>query len=129
MVVDVDDGGVRRDALDAAPGALQVARVEKEHQLRVDAVRRLGQDVTETRQELVHLRQRRRYEHPNFLARDAEGFSECQAASKRVSVGVLVAEDQDLLVGLDQLLDLVIDVRSLLRGGYFSASPFESPLV
>jgi hypothetical protein len=42
-----------------------------------------------------------------------------------------VAEDQDLLVGVDELLDLVVDVRSLLRSGYDSSSPIgiaSSPL-
>jgi hypothetical protein len=58
----------------------------------------------------------------------AECFGKREAASKRVSVGILVAEDQDLLVGFDQLLDLVIDVRSLLRGGYDSPSVRGSPL-
>jgi hypothetical protein len=42
------------------------------------------------------------------LARPAEGLRERQAAAEGVAVGVLVAEDQDLLVGLDELLDLVV---------------------
>jgi hypothetical protein len=88
-----------------------------------------SEDVAEAGEELVHLGQRRRDEHPDVLAVGAEGFSKSKAASERVAVRILVPEDQDLLVGVDQLLDLVIDVRSLLRGGYFSASPFESPLV
>ena len=88
----------------------------------------LGQDVAESREEFVHLGQRRRDEHPDVLTVGAERFSKRKAASERVAVGILVPEDQDLLVGVDKLLDLVIDVRSLLRGGYFAASPFESPL-
>jgi hypothetical protein len=42
------------------------------------------------------------------LARPAQGLREREAAAEGVAVGVLVAEDQDLLVGLDELLDLVV---------------------
>jgi hypothetical protein len=42
------------------------------------------------------------------LARGTQGLSEREAAAERVPVGVLVTEDQDLLVGLNELLDLVV---------------------
>jgi hypothetical protein len=35
-------------------------------------------------------------------------FSERKAAAERVAVSVFVAEDQNLLVGLDEVLDLVV---------------------
>src|SRR5438094_1794326 len=82
-------------------------------------MRRLGLDVFETREERVHRRERRRNQHPDILALRPECFGEGEAAAKRVAVGVLVAEDQDLLVGLDQVPDVVIQVRLVpLRGGY-----------
>jgi hypothetical protein len=42
------------------------------------------------------------------LARRAQGLGESEAAAERVAVGVLVTEDQDLLVGVDEVLDLVV---------------------
>jgi hypothetical protein len=42
------------------------------------------------------------------LAGGAQRLRECQAATERVTVGILVSEDQDLLVGLDQVPDLVV---------------------
>ncbi|HZQ49466.1 MAG TPA: hypothetical protein VFB69_04075 [Candidatus Dormibacteraeota bacterium] len=62
-----------------------------------------------------------------MLARGAQRLSEREAAAERVAVGVLVSEDQDLFVGVDQLLDLVVEVLQLvcLRGGYEpTSSPF-----
>src|SRR6202030_1818645 len=58
----------------------------------------------------------RRDEHPDFLARAAQRLREGEAAAQRVAVRVLVAEDQDLLVGVDQFLDLVVQVLGLGRG-------------
>jgi len=53
------------------------------------------------------------------LAGGAQSLGEGEAAAQRVAVGVLVAEDQDLLVGVDELLDLVVQVPGLGRcGGY-----------
>ncbi len=43
-----------------------------------------------------------------MLPRGLQRLSEREAAAERVAVGVLVSEDQDLLVGLDELLDLVV---------------------
>jgi hypothetical protein len=45
-----------------------------------------------------------------MLARGPQGLREGEAAAKCVAVCVLVSEDQDLLVGLDELLDLVVAV-------------------
>ena len=119
MVVDVDDGCVRRDLLDAAARPLQVARVEEEGEKCVDAAWRFFQDVAEPGQECIHLWQRRRDEHPYLLARRAERFGECKAAAKRVPIRVLVTKDEDLLVGVDQLLDLAeLVVDPSLRGRY-----------
>jgi hypothetical protein len=42
------------------------------------------------------------------LARGPQGLGEGEAAAERVAVGVLVSEDQDLLVGVDEVLDLVV---------------------
>jgi hypothetical protein len=42
------------------------------------------------------------------LARRPQGLGERKAAAERVAVGVFVSEDQDLLVGVDELLDLVV---------------------
>jgi len=42
------------------------------------------------------------------LARRSQGLGEREAAAERVAVGVLVSEDQDLLVRLDEVLDLVV---------------------
>jgi len=44
------------------------------------------------------------------LARGAQRLGERKAAAERVAVGVLVAEDQDFLVGGDELPDLVVKV-------------------
>jgi hypothetical protein len=45
--------------------------------------------------------------HPDRLALGPQGIRERQAAAKRVAVGVLVAEDQDLAVPVDQRFQLV----------------------
>src|SRR5260370_1026842 len=121
-VVYVDDRRVRRDLLDALPRTLQVPRIEEKDQLRVDAMRRFGPDLGEPRHEGVHVRQGRWDEHPDVLARAAQRLREREAASERVPVGVFVPEDQDLLVGVDQLLDLVVNMRCLLRSGYDGSS-------
>jgi hypothetical protein len=42
------------------------------------------------------------------LARRSQRLREGKAAAERVAVSVLVTEDQDLLVGLDEVLDLVV---------------------
>jgi hypothetical protein len=42
------------------------------------------------------------------LACRSQRLRESKAAAERVAVGVLVAEDQDLLVGFDEVLDLVV---------------------
>ena len=122
-MVHVHDRGVRCDVLHAAAGPLQVPGVEEEHQLRLDAAGRDVFDVVEARQKRVHLRKRRRDQHPHMLAGSLQCLRECEAAAERVPVRILVAEDQDLLVGLDQLPDLVVE-RSRLRpcGGYRSTS-------
>jgi len=78
--------------------------------MRVHAVWRLGLDVFEARKERVHRRQRWRHQDPNVLALRPQRLREREAAAERVSVGVLVTEDQDLLVRLDQILDLVIEM-------------------
>ncbi len=58
-------------------------------------------------------------QHPHVLARGAKRLREREAAAERVAVGVLVTEDEDLLVGLEELLDLVVEAARLaLRGGY-----------
>ncbi len=58
-----------------------------------------------------------------MLARSAQRLREGEAAAKRVAVGVLVTEDQDLLIGLEELLDLVVEADGVaLRGGYRSSS-------
>ena len=82
-------------------------------------MRRLGLYVLEAREEPVHLRQRWRYEHPDVLALGAQRLREREAAPESVAVGVLVAEDQDLLVGVDQVFDLVVQVGLVaFDGGY-----------
>src|SRR5260370_8737571 len=124
MVIDVDDRRVRRDLLDAAARPLEVAGVEEEHQLRISAGRRLLFDLFEPRQERVHLRQWWRYHDPCVLAGRSQRLGKGEAAAQCVSVGVLVPEDQDLLVGFDEIPDLVVLVSSAaLRGSYvFSSS-------
>jgi hypothetical protein len=58
-------------------------------------------------------------QHPYVLARGAQRLREREAAAERVAVGVLVTEDKDLLVGFEELLDLVVKAACLaLRGGY-----------
>jgi hypothetical protein len=62
-------------------------------------------------------------EHRHVLACGAQRLREGEAAAQRVAVGVLVTEDQDLLVGLDELLDLVVEADCFaLRGRYRSSS-------
>ena len=73
-------------------------------------MRRLLLDLVEPRQECVHLGERRRDEHPHFLAGGPQSFGESKAAAEGVPVRVLVAEDEDLIVGVDELLYLVEDV-------------------
>jgi len=45
--------------------------------------------------------------HPDGLALSAQRLGEGQAAAQGVTVGVLVAEDEDLAVVVDQRLELV----------------------
>jgi len=71
---------------------------------------RLGLDVFEAGKERVHRRQRRRHEDPDILAFRPQRLREREAAAERVAVGVLVTEDQDLLVRIDQIFDLVIEM-------------------
>jgi hypothetical protein len=62
------------------------------------------------------------------LARGAQRLREGEAAAECVAIGVLVTEDQDLLVGVDELLDLVVQAAGLaLRGGYGCSSSTVSP--
>jgi hypothetical protein len=49
------------------------------------------------------------------LAGRAQSLGKREAAAKGVPVGVLVPEDEDLLVRVDELFDLVVDVRAFLR--------------
>ena len=82
-------------------------------------MRRLGLDVVEPREERVHRRQRGRHQHPDVFSFCAKRLGKREAAAQRVAVGVLVAEDQDLLVGLDQVPYVVVQVRFVpLRCGY-----------
>src|ERR1700674_488447 len=119
MVVDVDDGRVRRDLLHAAPRPLQVSGVEEEREKRIAAMRRLFQDFVEARQEFVHLGQRRWNQHRRLLAGGAKRLRKGQAAAKRVPIRVLMTEDEDLLVGVDEVSDLIeLVVDAGLRGGY-----------
>src|SRR3977135_4089305 len=122
MVVDVDDRRVGGDLLDAASRPLEIARVEEENQLRIFPDGRLLFDLIESGKKRVHLRQRRRDEHPHVLAGRAQRLSERQAAAKRVAVGVFVPEDQDLLVVLYELLDLVVLVARPALGSRYGFS-------
>jgi len=56
------------------------------------------------------------------LARGAQRLREGEAAAKRVTVGVLVTEDQDLLVGVEELLDLVVEAAGFALGGCYRSS-------
>jgi hypothetical protein len=119
MVVDVDDGGVRRDLLDAATRPFQVSRVEEEREKRIAAVWRLFQNFVKAWQEFVHLWQRRRYQHRRLLACGAKRLRKRQAAAKCVPIRVLVTEDEDLLVGIDEVFDLIeLIVDAGFRGSY-----------
>jgi hypothetical protein len=63
-----------------------------------------------------------------MLARGAQRLREAEAAPERIAVGVLVTEDQDLLVGVDELLDLGVEAAGFtLGGGYRASSWFLSP--
>jgi hypothetical protein len=121
-MVDVDDRGMRGDALHTAARPLEVAGVEEEHEMRVDAVGRLFLDLAEARKERVHLRQRRRDQHPHLLPGGAQGLGKCEAAAEGVPVCILVAEDQDVVVCVEELLDLVVEVRRPGLGGYVASS-------
>jgi len=60
---------------------------------------------------------------PHMLARGAQRLGEGEAAAECVAVGVLVTEDQDFRVGVEELLDLVVETAGLaLRGGYRCSS-------
>src|ERR1700674_2804691 len=119
MVVDVDDGCVCRDLLHAAPRPLQVAGVKKEGKQCIESMRWLFFDVVKAGQKFVHGRQRWRDEHPHLLACRFERLRKRKAAAKRVPIRILVAEDEDLVVGIDEILDLVeLVVNSRLGGGY-----------
>jgi hypothetical protein len=64
-----------------------------------------------------------RDQHPHVLAGGPKRLSEGEAAPERVAVSVLVTEDQDLLIGVEELFDLVVEAAGLrLRGGYRSSS-------
>jgi hypothetical protein len=83
-------------------------------------MRHLGLDIFESGHERVHRRERGWHEHPDLFALRSERLGKGETAAQRVAVGVLVAEDEDLLVGVDQLFDLVVDVRVVaLGGGYW----------
>jgi hypothetical protein len=86
-------------------------------------VRWLGSDLVEAGQELVGVGQGWRDQDPDLLAGGSERFREREAAAEGVTVGILVAEDQDLLVGIDQVLDLVVQVGGLALGGGYRSSP------
>ena len=66
----------------------------------------------------MHLGKRGRNENPHILARAAKSLRESKAAPKGVAIGILVAEDQDLLVGIDEFLDLVVDIGGPVCGSY-----------
>jgi len=69
------------------------------------------------------MRQRRWYQHRRLLAGGAKRLRKSQAAAKRVPIRVLVTEDEDLLVGVDEVFDLVeLVVDAGLRGSYVLAS-------
>ena len=83
-------------------------------------------DVLESREERVHRWKRRRDENPYLFAPRPQRFGEGEAAAERIAVGVLVTEDQDLLVGVDQVLDLVVEMRLVaLCGDYCDCSSEE----
>ena len=84
---------------------------------------RLGLDVVEAGQERVHVRQGRRDQHPHPLASRAQSLRKSKAAAKRVSIGILVPKDQDLVVRVDELLDLVEQVGNLGLGGGYGVVP------
>src|SRR4030088_2208811 len=121
-MVNVDDGRLGCDPLDSGARSREVSGVEEDHQVRVDSVRGFPLDIIEAGQERIHVRQRRRNEHPDLLPRRTQRLGERQAAAKGVAVCVLVPEDQDLLVGVDELLDLVVKVWLGARAGYFVSS-------
>ena len=58
-----------------------------------------------------------------MLARGAQGLGPRQAAAKGVAVGVLVPEDQDLVVRVDELFDLVVVMSGFAPGGGYLAPP------
>ena len=58
-----------------------------------------------------------------MLACRAQRFGERKAATERVSVGVLVPEDEDLIVRVNELFDLVVAAR----GGALCRGYFEPP--
>src|SRR5207245_6938880 len=113
---------------DRAARAFEVARVEEQDQRRIDSMRWLRLDVLESGKERVHRGQGRRDEHPYLFAFRAQRFSERKTAAEGVAIGVLMTEDQDLLIGVNQVLDLVIQIASLaLRLGYDVASLSSAP--
>jgi hypothetical protein len=58
-----------------------------------------------------------------MLAGRAKSLGEREAAAQRVPIGVLVAEDEDLVVRIDELFDLVVAVGGgAFGGGYEDAS-------
>jgi hypothetical protein len=66
-------------------------------------------------------------EHPHVLAGCAQRLCEGEAAAEGVAVCVLVTEDQDLLVGADELLDLVVEAAGLALGGGYRSSSWGNP--
>src|SRR2546428_9186084 len=88
---------------------------------------RFGLDVVNARQERVHARQGRRDQHPHPLASRAQSLRKSKAAAERVSIGILVPKDQDLVVRVDELLDLVEQVGNLGLGGGYGVVPSSPP--
>jgi hypothetical protein len=90
-------------------------------------VRGLRLDVFESRKERVHRRKRRRNEHPDVFALRPQRLREGKAAAEGVTIGVLMTEDQDLLVRVDEVFDLVIQVARLTFGLGYEDSSLSSP--
>jgi hypothetical protein len=49
-----------------------------------------------------------RDDDPDLFAGGPQRLTKSEAAAEGVAISVLVAEDQDLLVGVNELLDLVV---------------------
>src|ERR1700688_2143639 len=94
--------------------------------MRIDSVRRLLLDFRKAGEKRVHVRQRRRNEHPHLLSSRAQRLGKREAAAEGVPVRILVSKDEDLLVGVDELFDLVVDVCLGVWAGYFVSSLLSS---